>query len=37
MNHHGSAYEKTKRRTNELVTGKLLPDSMKAASRITIQ
>lgn len=37
MNHYGSAYEKTKRRTNELVAGKLLPDSMKAASRVTIQ
>jgi integrase len=37
MNHYGSAYEKTKRRTNELVAGKLLPESMKAASRATIQ
>jgi integrase len=37
MNHYGSAYEKTKRRANELVAGKLLPESMKAASRATIQ
>jgi integrase len=38
MNHYGSAYEKTKRRTNELVAGKLLPaETMKAASRATIQ
>jgi integrase len=37
MNHYGSAYEKTKRRTNELVAGELLPESMKAASRATIQ
>ena len=36
MNHYGSAYEKTKRRANELVAGKLLPESMKAASRATI-
>jgi integrase len=37
MNHCGSAYERTKRRTNELVAGKVLPESMKAASRVTIQ
>ena len=37
MNHSGSAYEKTKRRTNELVAGKLLPESMKAASSAMIQ
>jgi integrase len=36
MNHYGSAYEKTKRRANTLVAGKLLPESMKAASRTTI-
>jgi len=29
MNHYGSAYEKTKRRANTLVAGKLLPESMK--------
>jgi integrase len=36
MNHYGTAYEKTKRRANELVAGRLLPESMKAASRATI-
>jgi len=36
MNHYGSAYEKTKRRANTLVAGKLLPESMKAASRTMI-
>jgi hypothetical protein len=29
MNHYCTAYEKTKRRANTLVAGKLLPDSMK--------
>lgn len=37
MNHYGSAYEKTKRRANLMVAGRLLPESMKAASRATIQ
>jgi integrase len=37
MNHYGTAYEKTKRQANTLVAGKLLPESMKAASRATIQ
>jgi hypothetical protein len=37
MNHYGSAYEKTKRRANTLVAGRLLPESMKAASKATIQ
>jgi integrase len=37
MNHYGSAYETTKRRANTLVAGKLLPETMKAASRATIQ
>jgi hypothetical protein len=36
-NLYGSAYEKTKRRANTLVAGRLLPESMKAASRTTIQ
>jgi integrase len=36
MNHYGTAYEKTKRRANTLVAGKLLPESMKAASRTMI-
>jgi len=36
MNHYGTAYEKTKRRANTLVAGRLLPESMKAASRATI-
>jgi len=36
-NHYGSAYEKTKRRANTLVGGRLLPESMKAASKATIQ
>jgi hypothetical protein len=35
-NHYGSAYEKTKRRAHELVAGRLLPESMKAASRAMI-
>jgi hypothetical protein len=35
--HYGSAYETTKRRANTLVAGKLLPETMKAASRATIQ
>jgi hypothetical protein len=37
MNHYGSAYEKTKRQANTLAAGRLLPESMKAASRATIQ
>jgi hypothetical protein len=37
MNHYGSAYETTKRRANTLVAGKLLSETMKAASRATIQ
>ncbi len=37
MNHYGSGYEKTKRRANALVAGRLLRESMKVASRITIQ
>jgi integrase len=37
MNHYGSAYEKTKRRANTLVAGRLLPEAMKAASKTTIQ
>ena len=37
MNHYGSAYETTKRRANTLVVGKLLPETMKAASGATIQ
>jgi integrase len=36
MNHYGTAYEKTKRQANTLVAGRLLPESMKAASRATI-
>jgi hypothetical protein len=36
MNHYGTAYEKTKRQTNKMVAGRLLPESMKAASRATI-
>jgi integrase len=36
MNHYGSACEKTKRRANTLVAGKLLPENMKAASRTMI-
>lgn len=36
MNHYSSAYEKIKRRNNELVAGKLLPESMEAVSRATI-
>jgi hypothetical protein len=37
MNHYCSAHQKTKRQGNTLVADKLLPDSMKAASRATIQ
>jgi integrase len=33
---YGSPYEKTKRHANTLVAGRLLPESMKAASRETI-
>jgi integrase len=36
MNHYGTAYEKTKRQANTLVAGRLLPESMKAASRAMI-
>jgi hypothetical protein len=36
-NHYGFAYEKTKRRANTLVADRLLPESMKAASRTMIQ
>jgi len=36
MNHYGTACEKTKRRANTLGAGKLLPESMKAASRTMI-
>jgi len=31
MNHYGSAYEKTKRRANELVAGRLLPESNESS------
>lgn len=37
MNHYGSAYEKSKRRANMLVAGRLLPETMKTASRTMIQ
>jgi integrase len=37
MNHYGTAYEETKRRANTLVARRLLPESMKAASKTTIQ
>jgi hypothetical protein len=36
MNPYGSAYERTKRRADTSVAGKLLPEGMKAASRTTI-